>query len=99
MSGSTNTGYRAGQAGFHKSKELRVPQNVTIIELPAYNAELNPAENLWEYFGSRYRSNRSYGDYDDLRLAACDARQAVCLDPELVRSICHCTYVERINQL
>ena len=85
------------QAGFHKCKELRVPGNVSIIELPAYSPELNPVENLWEYLRSHYWSNRSYGNYDDLRLAACDAWQAVCLDPELVRSICHCSYTERID--
>ena len=35
------------QAGFHKCKELRIPENVTIVELPAYSPELNPVENLW----------------------------------------------------
>jgi transposase len=69
------------QAGFHKSKELVVPENITIIELPAYSPELNPVENLWQYLRSHYWSNRSYGDYDDLREAACDAWQRVCLIP------------------
>jgi hypothetical protein len=30
------------QAGFHKSKELFVPANISIIELPDYSPELNP---------------------------------------------------------
>jgi len=30
------------QAGFHKSKELKIPDNITIIPLPAYSPELNP---------------------------------------------------------
>ena len=85
------------QAGFHKSKALRVPGNITLIELPAYSPELNPVENLWQYLRSHYWSNRSYGNYDDLRLAACEAWQAACLDPECVRSICHCAYLERTN--
>ena len=34
------------QVGFHKSKELVVPENITIIELLAYSPELNPVENL-----------------------------------------------------
>ena len=34
------------QAGFHKSRGLKVPENVTIIPLPAYSPELNPVENL-----------------------------------------------------
>ena len=36
-------------AGFHVSGKLKVPANVTIIQLPAYSPELNPIENLWHY--------------------------------------------------
>jgi len=87
------------QAGFHKSQELCVPENMTILELPAYSPELNPVENLWEYLRSHYWPNRGYNDYDDLRFAACQAWQAVCLEPSLIRSICHCAYLERKNLL
>jgi len=68
---------------------------VTIVELPAYSPELNPVENLWQYLLSHYWSNRSYEDYDDLRLAACDAWQSVCLDTKLVKSISRCNYIDR----
>ena len=37
------------QAGFHTSKALRVPANVSPIYLPPYSPELNPTENLWHY--------------------------------------------------
>lgn len=87
------------QAGFHKANELFVPENISIIELPAYSPELNPVENLWQYLRSHYWSNRSYDGYDDLLEAACEAWQAVCLDAELIRSVCHCSYVERKNLL
>ena len=87
------------QAGFHKSKELCVPENVTIIELPAYSPELNPVETLWEYLRGHHWPNRAYKDYEHLRLAACQAWQATCLDVSLIRSICHCNYVERKNLL
>ena len=87
------------QAGFHKAKELSVPENISIIELPAYSPELNPVENLWQYLRSHYWSNRSYDGYDDLLEAACESWQAICLDSELIRSICRCSYVERKNLL
>lgn len=83
------------RAGFHKAKELVVPENITIIELPAYSPELNPVENLWQYLRSHYWANRSYGDYDDLRQAACDAWQRVCLTSEMIKSICQADYIER----
>lgn len=81
------------QAGFHKSKELMIPDNVSIVELPAYSPELNPVENLWLYLRSHYWSNRSYDSYDALRVCACDAWQAVCLDPEIIKSVCCVSYL------
>lgn len=83
------------RAGFHKSKGLRVPDNITIIPLPAYSPELNPVENLWHYFRSHYWSNHAYLDYDDLRRAAIQAWQKAALDPEIIKSVCRAEYTER----
>ncbi len=83
------------QAGFHKSGQLKVPDNVTIIPLPAYSPELNPVENLWHYFRSHYWSNRTYADYDDLRHAAIEAWRKAALDPEIIKSVCRAEYIER----
>jgi transposase len=83
------------QAGFHAAKQRPIPANITIIPLPPYSPELNPVENLWHYLRSHFWSNRRYEDYDHLRYAACEAWQAVCLEPARLRSICHCPYSER----
>ena len=34
-------------AGWHGSKALDVPENVTLITLPPYAPELNPIEDVW----------------------------------------------------
>ena len=85
------------KAGFHTSKDLKVPENVTIVSLPAYCPELNPVENMWHYLRSHYWANRSYANYDDLRHAAIDAWQNAALDPEIIKSVCRASYVERSN--
>jgi hypothetical protein len=36
-------------ASWHKSKNLKIPGNITIIYLPPYSPELNPVERLWQY--------------------------------------------------
>ena len=36
-------------AGWHGSKALCVPDNITIVTLPPYAPELNPVENIWAY--------------------------------------------------
>ena len=79
------------QAGWHKSKTLQVPENITILYLPPYSPELNPIENLWHYLKSHYLSNRAYEDYDALLDAGTDAWRA--LTPEVIQSVCRCDYL------
>ena len=83
------------QAGFHTAKAVTFPENVTVVLLPPYSPELNPVENLWHYLRSHYWSNRTYADYDDLRLAAIDAWRDAALNPSLVQSVCRTSYAER----
>ena len=53
-------------AGWHTSKALRVPANVTLLPLPPYSPELNPAERPWRTLRQDYLSNRAFKDYDEL---------------------------------
>jgi transposase len=86
------------QAGFHTSKALKCPKNVTLIRLPPYSPELNPIENLWHYLRSHHWSNRAYGGYEDLEDAACEAWQKSCLDSKLMQSVCACPYLKRDSE-
>jgi len=49
------------QAGWHKARALKVPDNITILFLPPYSPELNPIERLWAYLRGHFLSNRAYG--------------------------------------
>lgn len=80
-------------AGFHTGKAVVVPPNITLPPLPPYAPGLNPVGNLWHYLRSPYRSLRVYRDYEGLKEAAVFAWRAVCLVPELVRSVCASPYV------
>ena len=61
------------QAGWHTANDLRVPDNITLVPLPPYCPELNPAERVWEYLKERYLSHRLHGDYDAIVDAVCVA--------------------------
>ncbi len=54
------------RAGWHLSKELVVPANITIVPLPAKCPELNPQENVWQFMRDNWLSNRVYTCYDNL---------------------------------
>lgn len=82
-------------AGFHVSRSLKVPANVTLIRLPPYSPELNPVENLWHYLKSHFWSNRAYADYEELEQAAVDAWQKAVLDADLMKTVCAAPYANR----
>jgi transposase len=81
-------------AGYHTSKGLVVPSNVSLIGLVPYSPELNPVENLWHYLRAHYWSHGVYPDYDTLLAVATETWRKVCLDPEKIRSICAAPYLE-----
>ena len=60
-------------AGWHTSPALEVPDNLTLLGLPAYAPELNPAENVWEYLRKNKLANRVYEPCDDILDACCQA--------------------------
>jgi transposase len=76
------------RAGWHTARALKVPANVTLVLLPPKSPQLNPTENLWHYLRSHYWSNRLYPAWEDLKQAAVTAWRAVCLVPELIKSVC-----------
>jgi transposase len=82
------------RAGFHTSKAMSVPDNVSLIHLPPYSPELNPVENLWHYLRSHHWSNRAYADYAELHQAALEAWRAVCLDAAKIKSVCAAPYLQ-----
>ena len=83
-------------AGWHVAKALAVPANVTLMFLPPYSPELNPAERLWQWLRSHHLSNRVFADYDDL-LDQCE-RAWRALDAATIKSVCACSWAERALQ-
>lgn len=51
-------------ASSHKSKELKVPENVSLVPLPPYSPELNPAEQIWNALRRNYFANRVFDSLD-----------------------------------
>lgn len=83
------------QAGWHRSKALKVPDNMTLLPLPPYSPELNPIERLWSWLKSHQLSNRIYKNYDDLLDIGSKAWNT--LTPQRLKSICQTNWLERKN--
>ena len=83
------------QAGWHGSKTLNVPDNITLLPLPPYSPELNPTERLWAYLKSHYLSNRIYKNYTHLFEAVSSVWNR--LTPEQMKSICKTEWIMHEN--
>jgi hypothetical protein len=48
-------------AGWHQTGEkLRVPGNISLLQLPSYSPELNPVENIWQFLRQDHLGNRVF---------------------------------------
>ena len=53
-------------AGFHSTKDMKIPNNIKLLRIPPYTPELNPCEQVWAYIKKRYK-NRVYENLQDLK--------------------------------
>jgi transposase len=83
------------QAGWHVSPRLAVPDNVTLLPLPAYSPELNPVERVWLYLRERFLSHRLLDGYAAVLDAACKAWNALTAEPGRLASLTAYPYLTR----
>ena len=75
------------QAGWHTTKKLAVPANITLLPLPARSPELNPVENLWQFLRDNWLGNRIFTSYADILDQCCDAWKKLIDQPWRIMSI------------
>jgi transposase len=64
-------------AGWHRTGgRLRVPNNITLLPVPAYAPELNPVANVWDYLRANLLSFQIWDTYEAIRGACCAAWNA-----------------------
>ena len=54
------------KAGWHTTRKLQLPSNISLVHMPPASPELNPTENVWQYMRQSYLSNQVFRDYDDV---------------------------------
>ena len=81
----------------HRSGELAVPDNITLLYLPPYSPELNPKENLWDEIREKIFKNYALKSMDAVRAKLKQAILYIERNAELVRSITSFPYI--VNSL
>jgi hypothetical protein len=75
-------------AGWHqRGNKLLVPDNISLLSLPAYSPELNPMENVWDYLRQNKLCAGVWNTYDDIVEACQKAWNFIARDPDRIRSI------------
>ena len=75
------------QAGWHLSKDLIIPPNITIVPLPPKCPELNPVENLWQFMRENWLSNRVFLSDNNITDHCCYAWNTLIEQPWRIMSI------------
>jgi transposase len=75
------------QAGWHLSARLAIPDNITIVPLPAKCPELNPQENIWQFMRDNWLSNRVFDSAEGIVDHCCDAWKKLEDQPWRIMSI------------
>ena len=77
-------------AGWHRAKDLMVPNNIRIIYLPPYSPELNPVERLWGYIKQHTIKNIVHPSFEELKDTV--AEFIISMTPSTVISVCQFGY-------
>jgi transposase len=75
------------QAGWHFSKGLEIPDNISVLPLPPRSPELNPVENVWQFMRDNWLSNRIFKSYNDIVDHCCFAWNQLIDQPWRIMSI------------
>lgn len=74
-------------AGWHKSQQLELAENMRTVFLPPYSPELNPQEHVWDELREKFFHNRAFDSLEALEMHLEKALKSLELDHERMRSI------------
>jgi hypothetical protein len=74
-------------ASYHHSKDLHIPENMRLIELPPRSPELNPTEHIWEELHEKHFDNHCFESLDAVSDTLCQSLKQLMASPEKIRSM------------
>jgi len=74
-------------AGWHRAKDLRIPENMRLLPLPPYSPELNPVEHLWEEIREKWFPNLVFDSLTGVEDRLVEALAALENSPQRVARI------------
>ncbi len=72
-------------AAWHKSKAMKVPENITLLSIPPYTPEMNPIEQIWRELRTQGFRNEVFQTLEKVVDRLCETINN--LSPEMISSI------------
>ncbi len=85
------------RAGWHSSATLKLPENIRLIQQPAYSPELNPAEHIWDELREKNFPNQAFKSLDEVEDTLCLGLNELSSDPCRVQSLTNFPYLNVIR--
>jgi transposase-like protein len=74
-------------AGWHTTKELTLPKNLSVAFLPPYSPELNPAEHIWDCIRENWFQNKTFNSLDAVEETLVEALVSLENDQSRIQSL------------
>ena len=85
------------QAGWHRAKDLVVPDNIRLIFQPAHSPELNPVEHVWEELREKHLPNLALASREDVMDKLCAGLNQLEADSERLRSMTYFPHFRAVS--
>ena len=79
----------------HRSGQLVVPDNISLLFLPPYAPELNPKENLWDEIREKIFKNYALKSIDHVQQKLREAILYIERNPDVVKSMTSFPYIAK----
>lgn len=83
-------------AGWHKSKELKIPENIQLFPLPPYSPELQPVECSWPLLKEPI-ANQYFDDLDKLEDTVAKRCKWLEKNPKILKGAVGFSWIQEIE--
>ena len=87
------------RAGWHISKDLKVPRGIKLIFMPTGAATINPIETLWEFIRKNFTRNKIHKNLQELENTLVEACTYLTKSAQKVASICYTSIIGKAHML
>lgn len=87
------------RAGWHNSKDLKIPKSIKLVFLPPYSPELNPVEVLWDHIRENYFANKVFDSLDEVEETLCCGIKHLIFNPDIVKSMTNFPWLNTLRMM